>query len=129
MSHSFTKNFHFIDSVKAYLSYALLRACVSSSPSVFQVNIPFLLILNFIIQLFYNHRSLLYHKSIIHHYMLICLFIWFIFQQYAAGIFAVLLLRFRESLKVDSEYIVLQKSNFLIHMTLLNYSGIICRVK
>ncbi|XP_058108815.1 brefeldin A-inhibited guanine nucleotide-exchange protein 5 [Magnolia sinica] len=36
VSHSFTKNFHFIDSVKAYLSYALLRASVSSSPAVFQ---------------------------------------------------------------------------------------------
>ncbi|KAG9443870.1 hypothetical protein H6P81_015210 [Aristolochia fimbriata] len=54
VSHSFTKNFHFIDSVKAYLSYALLRACVSSSPAVF---------------------------------------------QHATGIFTVLLLRFRESLK------------------------------
>lgn len=37
VSHSFTKNFHFIDSVKAYLSYALLRASVSPSPTVFQV--------------------------------------------------------------------------------------------
>ncbi|KAL5197929.1 hypothetical protein ABZP36_001441 [Zizania latifolia] len=54
VSDSFTKNFHFIDSVKAYLSYAILRASVSSSPVVF---------------------------------------------QYACGIFAVLLLRFRESLK------------------------------
>ncbi|RLN33662.1 brefeldin A-inhibited guanine nucleotide-exchange protein 5 [Panicum miliaceum] len=54
VSDAFTKNFHFIDSVKAYLSYALLRACVSSSPVVF---------------------------------------------QYACGIFSVLLLRFRESLK------------------------------
>ncbi|KAL4180654.1 hypothetical protein AMTRI_Chr12g233700 [Amborella trichopoda] len=54
VSQSFTKNFHFIDSVKAYLSYALLRASVSSSPAVF---------------------------------------------QYATGIFTVLLLRFRESLK------------------------------
>lgn len=54
VSDSFTKNFHFIDSVKAYLSYALLRASVSSSPVVF---------------------------------------------QYASGIFSVLLLRFRESLK------------------------------
>ncbi|XP_077214476.1 HOPM interactor 7 isoform X2 [Tasmannia lanceolata] len=54
VSHSFTKNFHFIDSVKAYLSYALLRASVSSSPAVF---------------------------------------------KYATGIFTVLLLRFRESLK------------------------------
>lgn len=51
---SFTKNFHFIDSVKAYLSYALLRASVSRSTSIF---------------------------------------------QYATGIFSVLLLRFRESLK------------------------------
>ncbi|XP_020979465.1 brefeldin A-inhibited guanine nucleotide-exchange protein 5-like [Arachis ipaensis] len=31
VSHSFTKNFYFIDSVKAYLSYALLRASVSQS--------------------------------------------------------------------------------------------------
>nr|CAB3458344.1 unnamed protein product [Digitaria exilis] len=54
VSDAFTKNFHFIDSVKAYLSYALLRASVSSSPVVF---------------------------------------------QYACGIFSVLLLRFRESLK------------------------------
>lgn len=54
VSHSFTKNFHFIDSVKAYLSYALLRASVSQSPAIF---------------------------------------------QYANGIFSVLLLRFRESLK------------------------------
>ncbi|KHN17773.1 brefeldin A-inhibited guanine nucleotide-exchange protein 5-like [Glycine soja] len=54
VSHSFTKNFHFIDSVKAYLSYALLRASVSQSPVIF---------------------------------------------QYATGIFLVLLLQFRESLK------------------------------
>ncbi|KAF9680906.1 hypothetical protein SADUNF_Sadunf06G0170400 [Salix dunnii] len=54
VSHSFTKNFHFIDSVKAYLSYALLRASVSQSSIIF---------------------------------------------QYATGIFFVLLLRFRESLK------------------------------
>ncbi|XP_015888964.3 brefeldin A-inhibited guanine nucleotide-exchange protein 5 [Ziziphus jujuba] len=54
VSHSFTRNFHFIDSVKAYLSYALLRASVSQSPVIF---------------------------------------------QYASGIFSVLLLRFRESLK------------------------------
>ncbi|XP_026389644.1 brefeldin A-inhibited guanine nucleotide-exchange protein 5-like [Papaver somniferum] len=54
VSHTFTKNFHFIDSVKAYLSYALLRASVSPSPIIF---------------------------------------------QYATGIFVVLLLRFRESLK------------------------------
>uniref|UniRef100_A0A2P2KPC1 Brefeldin A-inhibited guanine nucleotide-exchange protein 5 n=4 Tax=Rhizophora mucronata TaxID=61149 RepID=A0A2P2KPC1_RHIMU len=54
VTHSFTKNFHFIDSVKAYLSYALLRASVSQSSVIF---------------------------------------------QYATGIFSVLLLRFRESLK------------------------------
>uniref|UniRef100_M8AWF1 Brefeldin A-inhibited guanine nucleotide-exchange protein 2 n=1 Tax=Aegilops tauschii TaxID=37682 RepID=M8AWF1_AEGTA len=36
VSDLFAKNFHFIDSVKAYLSYALLRASVSSSPVVFQ---------------------------------------------------------------------------------------------
>ncbi|XP_019455526.1 PREDICTED: brefeldin A-inhibited guanine nucleotide-exchange protein 5-like isoform X4 [Lupinus angustifolius] len=54
VSHSFTKNFHFIDSVKAYLSYVLLRASVSQSPVIF---------------------------------------------QYATGIFLVLLLRFRETLK------------------------------
>ncbi|KAD4982629.1 hypothetical protein R6Q59_002233 [Mikania micrantha] len=56
VSHSFTKNFNIIDSVKAYLSYVLLRASVSQSPAIF---------------------------------------------QYATGIFAVLLLRFRESLKVE----------------------------
>ncbi|GKC86594.1 HOPM interactor 7 [Tanacetum coccineum] len=56
VSHSFTKNFTIIDSVKAYLSYVLLRASVSQSPAIF---------------------------------------------QYATGIFAVLLLRFRESLKVE----------------------------
>ncbi|KAI3852910.1 hypothetical protein MKW92_028882 [Papaver armeniacum] len=50
----FYQNFHFIDSVKAYLSYALLRASISPSPIIF---------------------------------------------QYATGIFVVLLLRFRESLK------------------------------
>ncbi|KAK9058254.1 hypothetical protein SSX86_023094 [Deinandra increscens subsp. villosa] len=56
VSHSFTKNFTFMDSVKAYLSYALLRASVSHSPTIF---------------------------------------------QYATGIFAVLLLRFREGLKIE----------------------------
>ncbi|KAK1413426.1 hypothetical protein QVD17_35199 [Tagetes erecta] len=56
VSHSFTKNFTFMDSVKAYLSYALLRASVSQSPTIF---------------------------------------------QYATGIFAVLLLRFREGLKIE----------------------------
>ncbi|KVI00546.1 Armadillo-like helical [Cynara cardunculus var. scolymus] len=38
VSHSFTKNFNFIDSVKAYLSYALLRASVSQSPAIFQAS-------------------------------------------------------------------------------------------
>ncbi|XP_076950477.1 brefeldin A-inhibited guanine nucleotide-exchange protein 5-like [Bidens hawaiensis] len=56
VSHSFTKNFTFMDSVKAYLSYALLRASVSNSPTIF---------------------------------------------QYATGIFSVLLLRFREGLKIE----------------------------
>lgn len=37
VSQTFTKDFHFIDSVKAYLSYALLRASVSQSPVIFQV--------------------------------------------------------------------------------------------
>ncbi|XP_076951430.1 brefeldin A-inhibited guanine nucleotide-exchange protein 5-like [Bidens hawaiensis] len=56
VSNSFTKNFTIIDSVKAYLSYVLLRASVSQSPTIF---------------------------------------------LYAKGIFAVLLLCFRESLKVE----------------------------
>ncbi|KAK8550374.1 hypothetical protein V6N13_118893 [Hibiscus sabdariffa] len=54
VSQSFTKDFHLIDSVKAYLLYALLQASISQSPVIF---------------------------------------------QYATGIFSVLLLRFRESLK------------------------------
>ena len=37
VSQTFTKDFHFIDSVKAYLSYALLRASVSQPPVIFQV--------------------------------------------------------------------------------------------
>ncbi|KAE8714059.1 Brefeldin A-inhibited guanine nucleotide-exchange protein 5 [Hibiscus syriacus] len=53
ISHSSIKDFHFIDSVKAYLLYALLQASISQSPVI----------------------------------------------QYATGIFSVLLLRFRESLK------------------------------
>ncbi|KAI3459082.1 hypothetical protein Pfo_015745 [Paulownia fortunei] len=53
---SLTKNFQFIDSIRAQLSYALLRASVSQSPILF---------------------------------------------QYATGIFTVLLLRFRESLKAE----------------------------
>ncbi|KAK4487864.1 hypothetical protein RD792_003601 [Penstemon davidsonii] len=56
VTHSFTKNFHFIDSIKAHLSYAILRASMSQSPAIF---------------------------------------------QYATGIFLVLFLRFRESLKVE----------------------------
>nr|GMD32210.1 brefeldin A-inhibited guanine nucleotide-exchange protein 5 [Ipomoea batatas] len=54
VSQSFTKDIHFIDSVKAYISYVLLRASVSHTPVIF---------------------------------------------QYATGIFSVLMLRFRESLK------------------------------
>ncbi|KHF97384.1 Brefeldin A-inhibited guanine nucleotide-exchange 1 [Gossypium arboreum] len=54
VSHLFTKNFHLIDSVKAYLLSALLQASVSQSAVIF---------------------------------------------QYATGIFSVLLLRYRESLK------------------------------
>ncbi|KAL7148741.1 hypothetical protein ABFS83_06G199500 [Erythranthe nasuta] len=53
---SFTKNFQFIDSIRAHLSYALLRGSVSQSHILF---------------------------------------------QYATGIFSVLLLRFRESLKAE----------------------------
>ncbi|EFJ20775.1 hypothetical protein SELMODRAFT_108099 [Selaginella moellendorffii] len=56
VSPSFTVNFAFIDSIKAYLSYALLRACVSSNTTIF---------------------------------------------QNSCGIFMVLLLRFRESLKAE----------------------------
>ncbi|WOH07868.1 hypothetical protein DCAR_0727302 [Daucus carota subsp. sativus] len=49
VSHSFTKNFNFIDSVKAYLSYALLRASISQSPAIFQYasGIFFVLLLRF----------------------------------------------------------------------------------
>ncbi|RAL42676.1 hypothetical protein DM860_009183 [Cuscuta australis] len=54
VSQSFTKDTDFIDSVKVYISYVLLRASVSQTPVIF---------------------------------------------QYATGIFSVLLLRFRESLK------------------------------
>ncbi|XVE97802.1 hypothetical protein REPUB_Repub03eG0050400 [Reevesia pubescens] len=91
VSHSFTKNFHFIDSVKAYLSYALLRASVSQSPVIF---------------------------------------------QYATGIFAVLLLRFRESLKgeigVFFPLIVLRSldgSDFLINqkMSVLRMLEKVCK--
>ncbi|CAA0821230.1 HOPM interactor 7 [Striga hermonthica] len=56
VSYSFTKNFPFIDSIKAHLSYALLRASMSHSPAI---------------------------------------------SQYATGLFAVLLLRFRESFKAE----------------------------
>ncbi|KAK6144922.1 hypothetical protein DH2020_021742 [Rehmannia glutinosa] len=52
VSYSFTKNFQFIGSIKAHLSYTLLRASLSQSPVIF---------------------------------------------QYATGIFAVLLLRFRKA--------------------------------
>ncbi|KAH7282739.1 hypothetical protein KP509_35G045800 [Ceratopteris richardii] len=37
VSHSFIMDFRFIDSVKAYLCYALLRACVSSVATIFQL--------------------------------------------------------------------------------------------
>ncbi|XP_047972872.1 brefeldin A-inhibited guanine nucleotide-exchange protein 5 [Salvia hispanica] len=56
VSNSFSRNFQFIDSIRAHLSYALLRASVSQSPVIF---------------------------------------------KYATGIFAVLLLQFRESLKAE----------------------------
>lgn len=36
VSDSFTKNFQFMDSIKAYLSYVLLKASVSQSPTIFQ---------------------------------------------------------------------------------------------
>lgn len=81
VSHSFTKNFHFIDSVKAYLSYALLRASVSQSPVIFQV------LLNCITFLCVKYPCVNCDIDILS---------W----QYATGIFLVLLLRFRESLKV-----------------------------
>ncbi|XP_071723844.1 brefeldin A-inhibited guanine nucleotide-exchange protein 5-like [Rutidosis leptorrhynchoides] len=49
VSYSFTNNFFFIDSLKAYLSYALLRASVSQSPNVIQYanGIFFVLLLRF----------------------------------------------------------------------------------
>lgn len=37
VNHAFTANFPFIDLVKAYLCYALLRSCVSPTAAVFQV--------------------------------------------------------------------------------------------
>lgn len=52
VSHSFTKNFTIIDSVKAYLSYVLLRASVSQSPAIFQVS--WMLSLMFFLFLFAN---------------------------------------------------------------------------
>ena len=57
MSHEFTVNFAFLDSIKMYLCYALVRACVSPNARIF---------------------------------------------QHAVDIFAVLITRFRESLKVTS---------------------------
>ncbi|XP_020551182.1 brefeldin A-inhibited guanine nucleotide-exchange protein 5 isoform X2 [Sesamum indicum] len=56
VGYSFAKNFQFIHSIEAHLSYTLLRASVSQSPAIF---------------------------------------------QYATGIFAALLLQFRESLKAE----------------------------
>lgn len=37
VSDAFTVNYHFIDSAKAYLCYALLRSFLSPTASVFQV--------------------------------------------------------------------------------------------
>lgn len=85
VSYSFTKNFQFLDSIKAHLSYTLLRASVSQFPVIFQV-LPF--------DLFFCAIS---EKS----FAVIVLIVLFLSHlQYATGIFAVLLLRFRESLKV-----------------------------
>lgn len=86
VSHSFTKNFNFIDSVKAYLSYALLRASVSLSPVIFQVSVGCFL---FIICFIYCSEVLKCPYNFV-----------FLGSQYASGIFSVLLLRFRECLKV-----------------------------
>ncbi|KAL0286943.1 UNVERIFIED_CONTAM: Brefeldin A-inhibited guanine nucleotide-exchange protein 5 [Sesamum angustifolium] len=36
VGHLFTKNFQFIDSIRAHLSFAILRASVSQSPALFQ---------------------------------------------------------------------------------------------
>lgn len=92
VSHSFTKNFHFIDSVKAYLSYALLRASVSQSPIIFQVWFSI------------SYRSL---KVILE----CCIWLEFMFWQYASGIFSVLLLRFRDSLKVSMWWLQFRNSS------------------
>jgi guanine nucleotide-exchange factor len=87
VSYSFTKNFHFIDSVKAYLSYALLRASVSQSPVIFQV--------------YFNKFSFFSLSDLSESAMRISVADYtFLSWQYATGIFSVLLLRFRESLKV-----------------------------
>ncbi|KAL3744597.1 hypothetical protein ACJRO7_013808 [Eucalyptus globulus] len=80
VSRSFTENFHFIDSVKAYLSYALLRASVSQSPVIFQVYFDI-------------------HRSTLPLYTLEDTWFDLNLLQYATGIFSVLMLRFRESLK------------------------------
>jgi hypothetical protein len=94
VSNAFTKNFHFIDSVKAYLSYALLRASVSSFPVVFQVKIEIYSVLVFIILgvtvLIISVVRVSYYAKLM----------FLLLLQYACGIFSVLLLRFRESLKV-----------------------------
>lgn len=84
VSQAFTKDFHFIDSVKAYLSYALLRASVSQAPVIFQVCTL-------------NNHYFVSHLSETSWYLFL---IMHFSCQYAAGIFSVLLLRFRESLKV-----------------------------
>jgi guanine nucleotide-exchange factor len=83
VSYSFTKNFHFIDSVKAYLSYALLRASVSQSPVTY-------------IKLIFFSFSDLSESAM----RISVADLTFLSWQYATGIFSALLLRFRESLKV-----------------------------
>lgn len=120
VSQSFTTNFHFMDSVKAYLSYALLRASVSSSAVVFQVtnlilfvtNSPvidfvtllYLLILSQFLCICMLPKLKLYMKFCgnLSHCLICARRYWLLLNlmQYATGIFAVLLLRFRESLKV-----------------------------
>lgn len=103
VGHPFTRNFHFIDSVKAYLSYALLRTSVSPSRHISGLHIFFI-----------------WFRYIVSDF---CFWSLVSFLQYATGIFVVLLLRFRESLKVclwssqvlteiTSSYSVLYTNNF-----------------
>lgn len=80
-----------MDSVKAYLSYVLLRASVSQSPTIFQVsNFAFWNYAPMLLMSFFFWNSSMFKSLIVVH------IIW----QYATGIFSVLLLRFRECLKV-----------------------------